>query len=181
MCSQIKALVAAATSAAETFEAYARIHADKGTVEGRRKANANTEEAHLLRNAIAFVEDSPEFKIRDGTAKTLNTSTINQAKDNISDLEVFGNGDTWRLLCKASSASEGCMKSTKVLPIPGLGCLVQVTTQQHDNIAEAVTFVPGAVLLENGADRVLAKEQPTAKEHTGPLGSYIGPVDAINR
>ena len=29
------------------------------------------------------------------------------------------------------------------MEIPGVGCLVQVTTQMEDEIAEAVIFVPG--------------------------------------
>jgi hypothetical protein len=67
-------------------------------------------------------------------------------KDNISDLKVFGDGDTWKLLCKASSNIEGWMKSTKVCNVVG-GCLVQVTTQQRNEdgsyaCAEALTFVP---------------------------------------
>ena len=37
--------------------------------------------------------------------------------------------------------AEGWMKSTKALEISGLGCLVQVSTQQGQNVAEAVTFV----------------------------------------
>jgi hypothetical protein len=35
------------------------------------------------------------------------------------------------------------MKSTKAMQIDGVGCVVQVTTQQGDNVAEAITFVPG--------------------------------------
>ena len=35
------------------------------------------------------------------------------------------------------------MKSTKAMEIDGVGCVVQVTTQQGDNVAEAITFVPG--------------------------------------
>jgi hypothetical protein len=64
------------------------------------------------------------------------------------DIKVFGNPDKWKLLCKASSESEGWMKSTKVMDVPG-GCLVQVTTQQRNPdgsyaIAEALTYVPDA-------------------------------------
>jgi hypothetical protein len=40
------------------------------------------------------------------------------------------------------------MKSTKVLPIANLGCLVQVSTQQGDHVAEALTFVRGASLTQ---------------------------------
>ncbi len=74
--------------------------------------------------------------------KTLHNSTVSGAKQNIPDLVIFGNGDTFKLICKASSKSEGWMKSTKAMQIDGVGCVVQVTTQQHGNVAEAITFVP---------------------------------------
>lgn len=34
------------------------------------------------------------------------------------------------------------------MEIEGVGCVVQVTTQQGNNIAEAVTFVPGVKIQE---------------------------------
>lgn len=49
----------------------------------------------------------------------------------------------FQLLSKASSKGEKWMKSTKALEIPEVGCVVQVTTQQGDNVAEALVFVPG--------------------------------------
>jgi hypothetical protein len=64
-------------------------------------------------------------------------------------LRTYGNPDTFQLLCKAWSQAEGWMKSTKVMEIPGAGCIVQVTTQQGYSIAEALTFVPN-VKLEDG-------------------------------
>lgn len=75
--------------------------------------------------------------------KTLHNSTVSHAKANVSDLVVFGNGDAWQLICKASSKSEGWMKSTKAMQVDAVGCLVQVTTQQGDHVAESVTWVPG--------------------------------------
>lgn len=75
--------------------------------------------------------------------KTLHNSTVSGAKKNVNDLIVFGNGDTFKLICKASSKQEGWMKSTKAMEIEGVGCVVQVTTQQGDSVAEALTFVPG--------------------------------------
>lgn len=44
------------------------------------------------------------------------------------------------------------MKSTKAMQLGEIGVLVQVSTQQGGNIAEAVTFVPGASIStdENG-------------------------------
>lgn len=77
--------------------------------------------------------------------KTLNTFEVNQARKVIKDIEVYGDGDTFALLCKASSKSEGWMKSTKVCNVAG-GAIVQVTTQQGDNVAEALTFVPGVMI-----------------------------------
>ena len=78
------------------------------------------------------------------TEKTLHNSDISGAKTNVPDIVTFGNGDMFKLLSKASSKKEGWMKSTKAMEIWDLGCVVQVTTQQGDNIAEAVCFVPGA-------------------------------------
>lgn len=74
--------------------------------------------------------------------KTLDNDTVENAKENITDLKVVGNGDMFKLLCKASSKTEGWMKSTKAMEIKGVGCVVQVTTQQDDNVAEAICFVP---------------------------------------
>lgn len=81
--------------------------------------------------------------------KSLGNTDVSGARKNVSDLVIFGEGDEWKLLSKASSKKEGWMKSTKAMAIPGVGCLVQVTTQQGNQIAEAVTFVPG-VRIVNG-------------------------------
>lgn len=107
--------------------------------------------------------------------KTLNNTTANQAVDQVSDHETWGEENVFKLICKASSKKEGWMKSTKAMEIPGVGCVVQVTTQQvndtgfykpfddkgvaisdftaenevHNSvIAEAVTFVPGVKIEE---------------------------------
>jgi len=83
----------------------------------------------------------------DMVEKTLHNSDISGTKVNVPDVETVGNGDSFQLLCKASSQAEGWMKSTKAMAIPGSGCIVQVTTQQRNSdgtysVAEAVTFVP---------------------------------------
>lgn len=80
--------------------------------------------------------------------KTLGNTDTNGAKKNVKDIQFWGNGDTFKLISKASSKSEGWMKSTKAMEIEGVGCVVQVTTQQGDNVAEAVTFVPGVKINE---------------------------------
>jgi len=79
--------------------------------------------------------------------KTLGNTDMNGVRKNVKDIGCFGNGDMFRLLCKAYSQAEGWMKSTKAMEVPG-GCVVQVKTHQrnHDGtnaVAEAVTFVPG--------------------------------------
>lgn len=89
--------------------------------------------------------------------KTLDISEVKGATKNISDLKVYGDGDTWKLLCKASSDQEGWMKSTKVLNVND-GCLVQVTTQQRNPdgsyaVAEAVTYVPSMNIDINSEPR----------------------------
>lgn len=93
----------------------------------------------------------------DDYAKTLGNTSVDKAKDNVKDLEVFGNGDMFKLLSKASSQREGWMKSTKAMDIPGVGVLVQVTTQQDGEVAEALAFVPGAKIAGDGEERTLAK------------------------
>lgn len=89
--------------------------------------------------------------------KSLGNTDINGARKNVRDIVVFGDGDMFKLLCKASSESEGWMKSTKAMEIPGVGCVVQVTTQQKNgnnsySISDAVTFVPGVCIVEDGRD-----------------------------
>jgi hypothetical protein len=90
--------------------------------------------------------------------KSLHNSDVNGARKNVKDIQVFGNGDAFQLLCKASSENEGWMKSTKAMQIDGVGCVVQVTTQHGYNVAEAVTFVPGVIITDdiNGGRKLVA-------------------------
>lgn len=80
--------------------------------------------------------------------KTLVNTDANGASKNVKDITFWGNGDSFKLISKASSVEEGWMKSTKAMQIDGIGCVVQVTTQQGDNVAEALTFVPGVKIEE---------------------------------
>ena len=92
--------------------------------------------------------------------KTLHNSTVSGARKNVKDIKVVGNGDMFRLLCKASSEAEGWMKSTKAMEVVG-GCVVQVTTQQRNPdgsyvVAEALTYVPGVKIApDDGEGRKL--------------------------
>lgn len=90
--------------------------------------------------------------------KTLDVVNINDATQKVSDIQVVGNGDTFQLLCKANSKSQGWMKSAKAAQIDGVGCVVQVTTQQNDQVAEALVFVPGVEIKDdvNGGRKLVA-------------------------
>jgi hypothetical protein len=93
-------------------------------------------------------------------AKTLSNTSVSQIKSNPgSDVKFWGNGDTFQLISKASSESEGWMKSTKAMEIPGVGCVIQVTTQQGGQIAEALTFAPGCRIdtVLNDAGEIVAR------------------------
>lgn len=85
-------------------------------------------------------------------AKSLHNTTANGAKKNVRDIQFWGDGDTFRLISKASSEAEGWMKSTKAMPA-GTSVVVQVTTQQRNpdgsySLAEALTTVPDAIIAE---------------------------------
>jgi hypothetical protein len=92
--------------------------------------------------------------------KTVNVVNSDDVRKKVSDVEIFGNPDTFQLICKASSKSQGWMKSTKAMEIPGKGCLIQVSTQQGDNVAEAICFVPDVVILvddESGNKKIVKR------------------------
>jgi hypothetical protein len=80
--------------------------------------------------------------------KTLDVISEADLKKKVNDSQVVGNTDMWQLISKASSKEQGWMKSTKALFIPDLGVVIQVSTQQGDNVAEALVFVPGAIIKD---------------------------------
>ena len=85
--------------------------------------------------------------------KSLGNTCASGATKNVKDIVFWGLGDTFKLISKASSKAENWMKSTKGM-FTGNGVVVQVTTQQGDNVAEAVTFVPGVQIDETFEDGV---------------------------
>lgn len=69
-------------------------------------------------------------------------------------VDTFGDPDTWVLICKASCLSEGWMKSTKAMNIPG-GIVLQVSTYQNRNVSEAIVHIPGCkVQRVDGVGRI---------------------------
>ena len=88
--------------------------------------------------------------------RTLHNSDESAAKVNVKDIVVFGNTDQFKLLFKASSRSQGWMKATKAMEIEGVGCVVQVSTQQRNpngsyTCAESVTFVPNTHIVKDAS------------------------------
>jgi hypothetical protein len=95
--------------------------------------------------------------------KTLDATSEADAKAKVGDVVAVGNTDTWRLICKASSHSQGWMKSTKAMGVHG-GVVLQVSTQQLAlaeykrlvdaevlpyAVAEALVLIPGVELEPN--------------------------------
>lgn len=86
--------------------------------------------------------------------KTLNNVDQAATQQQVSDVEIIGNTDLFQVLCKASSKSQGWMKSTKAMEIEGSGCLVQVSTQQKNldgsyALSEALTFIPNVMVVDD--------------------------------
>lgn len=78
--------------------------------------------------------------------KTLDNTSMTNISNKIPDLKIHGDPGAWECICKASTKSEGWMKSTKRMKLEN-GYLYQVSTQQKNSdgtytIAEALTFVP---------------------------------------
>ena len=90
--------------------------------------------------------------------KSLDVVNIADAQTKVSDIKIIGNGDMFQLLCKASSKKQGWLKSTKAMYVEGVGCVVQTSTQQGDNVAEALIFIPGVKIVDdiNGGRKLTA-------------------------
>jgi len=80
------------------------------------------------------------------TEKTLNITSMSQLNGQVPDVQLHGNPDAWKCICKASSKEQGWMKSTKAMSFPN-GVLIQVSTQQGGNVAEALEFIRGVKLV----------------------------------
>ncbi len=79
--------------------------------------------------------------------RALDNEDMVTASASTPDMKVSGNPGAWVLVCKASSQSQGWMKSTKAMDVPH-GVLVQVTTEHRHNgiavaCAEALSYLPG--------------------------------------
>ena len=99
--------------------------------------------------------------------KSLGNTCANGATKNVKDIVFWGDGDTFKLISKASSKAEGWMKSTKAMEC-GSSVIIQVTTQQRNpdgsySLAEALTTVDNAQIMEitsfeDGTDTVSSRK-----------------------
>jgi len=99
-----------------------------------------------------FINEHVRATHQQVVTKSLHNTTASKAKDNVKDIVFWGDGDTFKLICKASSESEGWMKSTKAMQA-AKSVVVQVTTQQRNpdgsySLAEALTTVACAYIHE---------------------------------
>ena len=94
-------------------------------------------------------------------SKSLHNTDTNTAQSNVKDIIFWGNGDTFKLISKASSEKEGWMKSTKAMVVEerdddeilSSDVVLQVTTQQRNpdgsySVAEALTTIDNATIVE---------------------------------
>ena len=107
----------------------------------------------LLDSADEFIKTKGEDM---KNQKTLSNTDSNGATKNVKDIVFWGDGDTFKLISKASSENEGWMKSTKAMQA-GRSVVVQVTTQQRNpggsySVAEALTTVPESKIAEKWVD-----------------------------
>lgn len=116
-------------------------------------------------NGYSEVEILTGGEVGNDNQKSLGATDTITAKSLIDDLVVWGDGDLFKLISKSSSKNQGWMKSTKAMQVTG-GCVVQVTTQQGGNIAEAVTYVPGVEILH-----VLGDNNLIVARHLVPIGT----------
>jgi len=99
--------------------------------------------------------------------KTLGNTCASGATKNVSDIVFWGDGDTFKLISKASSQKEGWMKSTKCCQMGG-DVVVQVTTQQRNSdgsyaVAEALTTVTNAEIVETTEDGIVVSRKVVSK------------------
>jgi len=95
------------------------------------------------------------------SGKVLDVTSSADFSAKVPDIKTFGDPDTWTLLCKASSEDGGWMKSTKAMGVPGIGVILQVSTQQGEQVAEALATIRDAYLHQNedGNFRLMLSER----------------------
>jgi hypothetical protein len=148
----------------EEFKTTPFIKTDKKCLKGFGIEADNGHDNVMKRFTIVVEDHKHEINLNIAPigTKSLHNTDTNSAKKNVNDIVFWGDGDTFKLISKASSESEGWMKSTKGMQA-GRSVVIQVTTQQRNldgtySVAEALTTIDNAKIvdfIENG--KVIAR------------------------
>ena len=124
-------------------------NADEAEQEGYKVVYADGYESWSPKEIFeeGYIQQEPK------AGKSLGNTCANGTRKNVSDIVFWGDGDSFKLISKASTENEGWMKSTKAYDY-GTGVVLQVTTQQRNPdgsyaVAEAITNVPGVTIIEH--------------------------------
>jgi hypothetical protein len=71
--------------------------------------------------------------------------------DGTSDFDFVGRKNAFKLLCQSHSAEHNWIQIREAMAAPN-GCIVQVTTILNNSVAVALTYVPGAKIVEDTND-----------------------------
>lgn len=134
--------------------------------QAEQRAHAR-EAREIIAGSNAFDELVQE--IRGPMPKDLGISPNRPLHAHVKDVQTFGDSDTWKLLCKASSKSQGWMKTTKAMDLNGVGVLIQTETQQQNPdgswaLSQSMQYVPGvriqdAYVENDDGEKVLTGRQ----------------------
>lgn len=102
-----------------------------------------------------FIEDADirvyEAASADGAGGASRARTIDATvADSVPGQGKHGQLGQWRVVVKAWSEEEGWFKTTKAMPIPGIGVVMQTTTREQGvGLCDALLEIRGACLTEN--------------------------------
>lgn len=131
---------------AEDNKIYVLIDGEQITITLKYKEEKEVSIIDKTFNNDEFKKNHPDLKKE--SERPMGITNPEEAKAVVSDIVVAGNPDAWKVISKASSESQQWMKSTKGM-ITEAGVLVQVTTKEKGQIAEALTFIPGARMIQS--------------------------------
>ena len=130
----------------------------------------------LLRKQLQSLLKSITQRLREGSALKVGTVEIGERTfvTETADLreqgkkpKIFGNPDNFQLLFKAQG--DTFTKSTKAMQVTD-GCVLQVTTERRNpdnswSVAEALTFVPGVMIVEEFAEDQVSGRYLSTRSH----------------
>jgi len=99
------------------------------------------------------VASAPEPHRSEAESRPMGITNPEEARSVVSDIKVVGDPDFMSVLSKASSETQGWMKSTKAREVPGLGVLVQFTNRERNpdgsvSLTDSGVWIPGAFIQE---------------------------------